>query len=261
MLTLCITSGKGGVGKTTLSINLGLAMVAAGRRVLLLDGDLGLANLNVLLGIVPRFTIQDVVRGERTLAQVVTPSAHGLDLIAGGSGIAELADLGVEAHENVLRGLEKLSGYDVLIVDTSAGIGENVIRFIQACDETLIVTTPHPTSLTDAYGVIKTVLSRESRALKLVVNMVNTENDAKVVASRLIGVTDKFMRGSLSAIGYVVRDPLIERSILAQKPHMVLNPTAPSAQRIREIAKRLLGLPDEDPNGGFRRFLQRLIGR
>jgi flagellar biosynthesis protein FlhG len=261
MLTLCITSGKGGVGKTTLSINLGLAMVAAGRRVLLLDGDLGLANLNVMLGIMPRFTIQDVVRGERTLSQIVTPTAYGLDLIAGGSGIAELADLDTQSRDHFLKGFDRLSGYDVLIVDTGAGIGENVIRFIMACDETLIVTTPHPTSLTDAYGVIKTVLSRESRALKLVVNTVNSENDARVVASRLIGVTDKFMKGSLTGIGYVPRDPLIERSILAQKPHLALNPTAASAQCIREIAKRLLGLPDDDPGHGFGRFLRRLMGR
>lgn len=261
MRTFCITSGKGGVGKTTMSINLGIAMARAGRRVLLLDGDLGLANLNVLLGVIPRFTLQDVARGDRTLAEIIIPTAYGLDLIAGANGIAELADLGEAERQNLLHGLEDLHEYDILLIDTGAGIGDSVIRFIMAADETLIVTTPHPTSLTDAYGIIKTILAREVKPLKLLVNCATSPRDAERVCARLVAVTGKFIHGALECIGYVPLDPLIEKSILTQKPHIVINPRSASAQRIREIALRLLRQPEPTLRKTLGRFIERLMGR
>ncbi|EGV33181.1 Cobyrinic acid ac-diamide synthase [Thiorhodococcus drewsii AZ1] len=259
MHTLCVTSGKGGVGKTTLSINLGIAIARTGRRVLMLDGDLGLANLNVMLGIIPKLTIHDVVRGHKTLSEIVMKTDYGIDLIAGASGIAELANLGETERQNVMRDLEGLGGYDVLIIDTGAGIGDNVVRFVLAADDALIVTTPHPTSLTDAYGIIKTVLAEEAKPLKLLVNCATSANDARRIASRLTGVTDKFMHGSLECIGYVPVDPLIEKSILAQKPHLILNPRSASAQRINEAAMRLIK-HDNNLKSSLGRFLRKLIG-
>lgn len=262
MRTLCITSGKGGVGKTTLSVNLGIALASSGKRVLLLDGDMGLANLNVLLGIIPKFTINDVVLGRKTLREILMPTGHGMDLIAGGSGIAGLADLSEDARRHLMDALGTLSGYDLLIIDTGAGIGDNVMRFILAADEVVIVTTPHPTSLTDAYGMIKSILAQESKSLKLIVNSASSPAEAQRVASRLKSVTDKFMNGTLDCIGYVPRDPLIEKSILAQKPHLLMHPLSSSAQRIRELAKRLSPAPHQDESGtGLGRFLKRLIGR
>ncbi|WP_240905773.1 P-loop NTPase [Thiorhodococcus mannitoliphagus] len=260
MRTLCITSGKGGVGKTTLAINLGIAIARAGRKVLLLDGDLGLANLNVLLGIIPRFTLHDVVRGQRSLAQIIMPTGYGLDLVAGASGIAELADLGEIERQNVIKSLQGLSGYDVLIIDTGAGIGDSVLRFALAADEVIVVTTPHPTSLTDAYGIIKAVLAQEAKPLKLLVNSVASAAEARRIADRLTSVTDRFVHGTLECVGYVPLDPLIEKSILAQKPHLVLNPGAASAQRIRETAMRLIEGREEDFRGGLGRFFKRLLG-
>ncbi|WP_295586138.1 AAA family ATPase [uncultured Lamprocystis sp.] len=261
MRTFCITSGKGGVGKTTLAINLGIAMARTGRRILLLDGDLGLANLNVLLGIIPKFTIQDVVRGEKTLAQVIMPTSYGLDLVAGATGIADLANLGGPEREHVLQGLEGLNGYDILIIDTGAGIGDNVIRFVLAADDAIVVTTHHPTSMTDAYGIIKTILTREAKTIKLLVNCVNSPSDAQQVGARLAAVTAKFLNGKIECIGYVQRDALIEKSIMAQKPHLILNPGAASAQRIREVAMRLLNEGEPDSKGTLGRFIQRLMGR
>ncbi|NEX19410.1 MinD/ParA family protein [Thiorhodococcus mannitoliphagus] len=261
MRTLCVTSGKGGVGKTTLSVNLGIAMARAGRRVLLLDGDLGLANLNVMLGVIPRFTIQDVVRGQKTLDQIVIQTSYGISLAAGATGIAELADLGEEERENVIRGLEGLRGYDVLIIDTGAGIGDNVVRFVLAADDVLIVTTPHPTALTDAYGIIKTVLTHESRAIKLIVNSVTSIRDARSAADRLTGVTSKFLNGTLECIGYIPFDSLVEKSIMKQQPHLVLHPTSTSAQRMQEAAMRLIGGQVADSKPGLGRFLQKLLGQ
>lgn len=261
MKTICITSGKGGVGKTTLALNLGLAMQEGQRRVLLLDGDLGLANLNVMLGLAPRFTIQDVIAQHMTLAQVVTTTPYGIDLISGGSGIAELADLSATARERLLHGLDSLDGYDTLLIDTGAGINDTVIRFILASRETLIVTTPHPTALADAYGVIKTVLTREPHRFLLVINAANSAAEARQVAARLIGVTEKFMPGSLSPLGYVPRDPLIERSILDQIPHVLQHPNSPSARQIHAIARRLSGETPTQERTGFKHFLRRLVGQ
>ncbi|MBB1125671.1 MinD/ParA family protein [Thiospirillum jenense] len=264
MRILCITSGKGGVGKTTMAINLGIAIANAGRRVLLMDGDLGLANLNVLLGIVPKLTIHDVVHGRKTLPQIIISTPYGVDLIAGGSGMAELADLTAMERQRVMRGLELLDGYDFLMIDTGAGIGENIVRFILASDETVIVTTPHPTSLTDAYGVIKTILSQQpSTQLKLLVNCVNTPADAQRVAASLSRVTDTFMHSTLECIGYVPVDMRIEKSILMQKPHLILNPNAPSAKLIHEIAHRLLTsapLTQDKHANKIEFFLKKLVG-
>lgn len=260
MRTLCVTSGKGGVGKTTLSINLGIAIAQTGRRVLLLDGDLGLANLNVMLGIIPKLTIHDLVRGHKTLEQIVIPTGYGMDLVAGANGIAELADLGEDERQNVMQGLAGLSGYDILIIDTGAGIGETVIRFILAADEVVIVTTPHPTSLTDAYGIVKTVLAKEPKPLKLLVNCVASAADASRVANRLSSVTGKFMKGRIDCIGHVPIDRLIERSILTQKPHLILNPGSASAQRIRDAAMRLIEVREPDSGSGLGRFFQKLLG-
>lgn len=261
MRTLCVTSGKGGVGKTTLSVNLGIAIARTGRRVLLLDGDLGLANLNVMLGVIPKFTIHDVVRGHKTLDQIVIPTAYGLDLVAGATGIAELADLSEEERQNVIRGLEGLRGYDLLIIDTGAGIGDNVIRFVLAADEIVVITTPHPTALTDAYGIIKTVLAQESRSIKLIVNSVTSLADARRAAERLVGVTSKFLNGTLECVGYVPLDSLVEKSIMKQQPHLVLHPSAGSAQRMQEAAMRLIGRATPDSGRGLGRFLQKLLGQ
>jgi len=260
MLTVCVTSGKGGVGKTTLSVNLGIAIARAGHRVLLLDGDLGLANLNVMLDVRPKYNIQDIVTGRRTLQQVIIPTAYGIDLLAGATGIAELADLREPERQSLIRGLAGLRGYDVLIIDTGAGIGDNVIRFVLASDEILLMTTPHPTSLTDAYGTIKSILSNESRSIKLIVNSVSSIKDARNAAERLVGVTDKFLDGSLECIGYIPSDGLIEKSIMQRKPHIVINPSSSSAQTIQEIAMRLIGRQATDSKKGFGRFLQRMFG-
>lgn len=261
MHSLCITSGKGGVGKTTLAVNLGIAMARGGKRVLLLDGDMGMANLNVQMGINPEFTIHDVVRGRKNLSQIVIPTEYGLDLIAGGSGIAELAELGEHERQNVLHGLEELHGYDILIIDTGAGIGDNVIRFILAAERTVIVTTPEPTSLTDAYGIVKTVLARREtrgKTLKLLVNCVVSGAQARDVAARLNSVTSRFLHEGLDCIGSIPCDPLIQKSIMAQKPHLILNPSAASARHIREAATRLVddrGTGIKNSLGGFLRAL------
>ena len=260
MRSLCITSGKGGVGKTTLAINLGIAIARRGQRVLLIDGDLGMANLNVQLGVNPRFTIQDVVRGRKALNQVILSTEYELDLLPGGSGIAELADLGESERHHVMRGLEDLHGYDILIIDTAAGISNNVIRFILAAEHVILVATPEPSSLTDAYGITKVVLAKQRKALKLLVNRVASAAEAGSVVKRLNTAAERFMSYEFDFIGYVPLDPLIQESIMKQKPHLILHPRAASARQIDEMAIQLTGGAGKDTKGGLGGFLRRLLG-
>jgi flagellar biosynthesis protein FlhG len=260
MHSLCITSGKGGVGKTTLAVNLGIAIARLGKRVLLLDGDMGLANVNVQMGIIPEYTIYDVVQGRKTLPEIVLQTPYGLDLVAGGSGIAELADLGRHERESVMRGIDELQVYQVLIIDTGAGIADNVIRFVLAAEHALIVTTAEPTSLTDAYGIIKTIVSRQPKVLKLLVNRVASAAEARHVFTRLNSVANRFIDYTLDDVGYVPYDRLIEKSIFQQKPHLVLNPTSASARTISEVALRLVGGQEPEGKGGWGGFLKNLLG-
>jgi len=257
--TICITSGKGGVGKTTLTVNLGIAIAKSGRRVLLLDGDLGLANVNVQLGVIPKLTINDVVKGTHRMSEVIRSTNFGIDIIPGASGIAALANLGETERAVLLSEMEALQGYDVMLIDTAAGIGENVLRFVLASDDIVVVTTPEPTALADAYGIIKTVLVQGPRRIRLLVNRARTLEHAKQVADHLSQVTARFTGTPLEVLAFVPLDPLIERSIYQQKPHLITNSGSRSAQMIRKAAERLV-LPDGSrQSSGVGAFFQRLL--
>ncbi|CAK0749420.1 flagellar biosynthesis protein FlhG [Gammaproteobacteria bacterium] len=257
--TLCVTSGKGGVGKTTLSINLGIAMAAEGYRVLLMDGDMGLANVNVQMGIVPEYNILDVIKGRKTLAQIVCKTTYGIDFIAGGNGISQLANIGEAEQSAFMNGMENLAEYDMMIIDTAAGIGANVIRFVLAADDVVVVTTPEPTAMADAYGIIKTVFASQSKPIKFLVNRVASEQHALQVVNRLNKVIDRFMGLHFNILGHVPSDPLIEKSIFQQRPHLVGNPGSKSAILIRTAANRIIDPHYKTPTTGLSGFFQNII--
>ncbi|MEI6414487.1 MAG: MinD/ParA family protein [Pseudomonadota bacterium] len=257
--TVCVTSGKGGVGKTTLSINLGIAMAAEGHRVLLLDGDMGLANVNIQMGIIPEYNILDVINRRKTLAQIVCKTSYGIDFIAGGTGIGQLANLGEAEQSAFMNGMESLAGYDMMIIDTGAGIGANVIRFALASDDVVVVTTPEPTAMTDAYGIIKTIIATQSKPIKFLVNRVNSEQQARQVVERLNKVIGHFMGLHFDILGYVPVDPLIEKSIFRQRPHLVGNPNAKSSTLIRVMANRIIDPHYQTPTTGLAGFFQKII--
>jgi flagellar biosynthesis protein FlhG len=168
--------------------------------------------------------------------------------------------LGLYERESVMQGLNGLQVYQVLIIDTGAGISDNVIRFVLAAEHALIVTTAEPTSLTDAYGIIKTIVSRQPKALKLLVNRVASAAEGRRVFTHLNSVTSRFIDYALEDAGYIPYDPLIEKSIFRQKPHLVLNPTSASARTIREVASRLMGGREPEGKGGWGRFVRGLLG-
>lgn len=259
MHVFCVASGKGGVGKTTLTVNLGITMAKTGKRVLLLDADLGMANVNIMLKIKPQFTIYDVIRGQKSMTEIIMSTPYGLDLIAGANGIAELADLQEPQLGNFLRGIEEISSYDILIIDTGAGISDNVIQFVLSADDVLIVTTPDPTAMTDAYGLIKTILQHENKPLKLIVNRAASSANGRRVAQCLTDLASRFMQGSVSYLGYVPADATIAKSVLNQKPFIVQNPRSPGADCMRGIVDELLskspGKSGKGVMGMIKRFL------
>lgn len=257
---ISITSGKGGVGKTTVSVNLAISMAKLGKKVILFDGDLGLANINVLLGIIPEHNIYEVLRGKRTLSDIIIPTNYGIDIIAGANGISQLANLSDTQREEFVQQLEGLTGYDVMIIDTGAGVSNNVIGLVMPADEILVVTTPEPHAITDAYGMIKSIVAnRQDKAIKLIVNRVASAVEAKRVADRLISISSQFLKTRVESIGFIFEEGLVQKSIRNQRPHVILHPGAKSSACIHHIGARLLNANIEERATGISGFFDKFL--
>ncbi|MEB3298488.1 MAG: MinD/ParA family protein [Candidatus Sericytochromatia bacterium] len=241
---IVVTSGKGGVGKTNVSVNLALAMGQLGKRVILFDADMGMANVDVMLNMSPTHTLTDVLAGRKTLAEVLLPIDQGVQLVPGGSGIAQLAALEsarLEATVHRLSELERLS--DLMIVDTGAGISPNVLGFVLAAPEVIVVTTPEPTSIVDAYGIIKAIDQRNPHAhVWLLVNMCASEQEARSVYDRLVTIIARFLGVKVRLLGWIERDAHVGKSVLQQRPFLKSYPGSTAARRVIELAERLLGV-------------------
>lgn len=259
---IVLSSGKGGVGKTNLSVNLALALADRERRTILFDADLGMANVDVLLGGAAKGTLQDVLAGRKSLAEILTPRGSHLSVVPGGSGVVELArldDRGVQKLVAALKGLEHQA--DFILVDTGAGIGPAVLNFALAADELLLVTTPEPTALTDAYGLIKTLTATNPHVrIRLLMNMVESELEARQVAEKLMMVVRRFLTADLSYFGFVTKDPNVGRSVLMQQPFFEAFPHGVAARRMKVLASLLIEPPeDEPPAQPSGLFFQRLV--
>jgi len=262
---ITVTSGKGGVGKTNISINLALSFSELGSRVVILDADFGLANIDVLLGIVPQFTLLDVLTDKKNILEVLTEGPHNIKFISGGSGVEELVKLDSQQVSKFVENmalLDKLA--DIVIVDTGAGLSENVMSFILAADEVLLVTTPEPTSITDAYALIKMVSNRDmSKKISVVVNKAESSNEANDVLRNLVMVADKFLGVRLEPAGYIMNDSVVTRAVKQQQPFSLVYPKSLAARNIREISEKLIKDGKENQvrqNNGIRGFLNRLVG-
>lgn len=239
---LAVASGKGGVGKTNTSVNLAIALAQQGQRVVVLDADLGLANVEVLLGINSLHNLQHVITGEKELKDILVPGPGGIFVVPGSSGLSQLADLGPQARQRILTGFDAVQAdADFFLIDTMAGIGQNTSGFAAAADELFIIATPEPSSIVDAYAMIKTMLQiRPDIAIQLLVNMALNEAQAKAVAAKLGRVVDHYLHRPLDYAGYIPRDPHVATSVMQTSPFLLRYPGAPASQQLTALARTLV---------------------
>lgn len=239
---IAVTSGKGGVGKTNLVGNMAVALRKKGHRVVIIDADVGLANIDIIFNLRPEFNIRHVISSEKSLKQVMVESEHGIQILPGGSGFADLTQLNEGEKLNLLSEFETLSDQaDIILVDTGAGISSNVLYFNSACDECVVIATKEPTSITDAYAMMK-VMSQEhgTQYFKLIVNMVDGENDAKKVYASLSGALDKFLGNVvLEYVGFIPFDRQLQRSVQQRSLIMDQDPGAAASQAITKITHHI----------------------
>ncbi|MDD2366571.1 MAG: MinD/ParA family protein [Desulfuromonadaceae bacterium] len=259
---ISVTSGKGGVGKSNVVSNLAIALSAQGKKVLLIDADLGLGNLDVLLGLSPVYNLNHVLNGEKSIVDILIDGPAGIKIIPAGSGVQELTSLGQHEKLKLLDELDMLEEqFDILIVDTEAGISENVTYFTVAAQEIFVVVTPEPTSITDAYALIKLLATRYSEHhFKVLVNMAKDSEDALEVFRKLANVAGRFLDISLDYLGCVIKDEKVIEAVKRQKAVTELFPDSEAAQCFTTIARRVIENKRQNRvKGNIQFFFRRML--
>lgn len=256
-----ITSGKGGVGKTTLAVNLALAAQMSGLSTVIFDADLGLANIDIVLGLFPRFNLMHVLQEEKTIGEILCVGPEGLRLVAGGSGWAELANLTKPQLGRFIAGLAELDNTtDLILIDTGAGLADSVLGFLYASQEIIVVTTPEPTAITDAYAVIKLMSQQEGKQIHVVVNRAQNQQEAEAVYGKIAATANRFLGIIPNFAGWVPEDSLATRAIISQQPILLKYPNSRVASAIRQLRGSLFANLSTDvvPEAGLRSFFSRL---
>ena len=261
---IAVTGGKGGVGKTSVSVNLATALCASGKRVVLFDGDLGLANADVFLGLSPRYTLAHVISGERTLDEILVTAPQGFLVVPAASGAADLANMSASEHLGLVQAFSTLAArVDVLIVDTAAGIAHSVLQFSQAAQHVIVVICDEPASLTDAYALVK-VLSRNHGVsrFRVVANQVRSAGSGQELFNRFERVTARFLDVVLEFAGEIPEDELLRRSVREQRPVFDAYPGSPASRAFKKLAARADTWPvPPGPRGNIEFFVERLVRR
>ena len=264
---ITITSGKGGVGKTHTTVNLGYQLAKSGKRVLLLDADLGLANINIMLGFEPKATIAQVLDGKAKIKDVIVSRSIGsskqsLDILPAASGIQEVVNLNESQRMLLLSEIGKLSeNYDYVLVDTAAGIGDSVVYFNTAAEEIVVIIAPEPTSITDAYALIKVLSSHHGlKEFSILVNRNPIGEDGRKTYAKLAMATDKFLHVRLKYVGAISEDETVSASVRAQKPFCELYPSAKASRDVAKISEKIINdKTRRPPQGGLQFFFNELI--
>lgn len=239
---ITVTSGKGGVGKSNVVINLAVALSHAGKRVLIIDADLGLANIDILLGLKNRFNIQDVVEGRMKLKDIVVHGPAGIKVIPGSSGIPRIANMSNRKRQEFTASFKELeSEADIILIDTSAGMSKNVIKFALLADEIVLVTTPEPSAITDAYAMIKVLHAEKPAAsIGLIVNLARSAAQATEVANKIAEVARQFLNFHIIILGTLPTDPCVPKAVMQRRPWAELYPRASASSAIRRVAAKIV---------------------
>ncbi len=263
MKIIAVTSGKGGVGKSSFSLNLGISLANMKdypKKVMVFDADLGLANIHILLGFIPKYNLFHVIKGQKKMTEIIYKSDYGIDFIAGASGLFQLANLKEDERENLIEALQEISYADFIIIDTAAGITSNVLSFVASAHEIIVITTPEPTAITDAYGVIKSIVAGvENPDIKLVTNRVRNTSEATRVAKKVIDVCHQFLNVRVENLGFIYDDPIVEDSVRKQIPYVQLHPSHNVSVCVNHIARRIMKLEVPQEEGGWQRFFKNIF--
>ncbi|MBO5460153.1 MAG: MinD/ParA family protein [Lachnospira sp.] len=266
---IAVTSGKGGVGKSSVSVNLAIQFKRLGKNVIILDADFGLANVEVMFGVIPRYNLSDLLYNGKELKEIICDGPEGIKFISGGSGIANLANFDKEQVKRLIAKLSELEQMaDVVIIDTGAGINPSVMEFLISSPETILVTTPEPTSVTDSYALLKALSMTEgfdekSTKIKMIANRVLDEKDGKALYEKLSMVVMKFLNMNIEFLGTVPQDNYITKAIMKQKPVSIMYPNAVSSKHFETIVQKLEGSAQNVPEqrkgikGYFKNFFAR----
>ncbi|MCL2093199.1 MAG: MinD/ParA family protein [Treponema sp.] len=260
---ITISSGKGGVGKTNISVNMALGYARLGKKVVVMDADLGLANVNIMLNMIPKYNLHDMIRKKKTMKEIMVETDYGISIVAGASGFSKVANLSDEERHLFIEELDTLSFADIIIIDTSAGVSSNVLDFIAAADDVVIITTPEPTAITDAYGIIKIIATEYDNLdteLKLVVNRAKSAVDAKKVADRMTHIVGQFLNLKVDYLGFIYEDPVVSQAVLRQKPFMSIDPRCKASICMQHIVGKM-DKGEFKGSGGFSSMFKRIFNR
>ncbi|MBE6014539.1 MAG: MinD/ParA family protein [Lachnospiraceae bacterium] len=266
---IAVTSGKGGVGKSNVSVNLAVQLKRMGKKVLIFDADFGLANVEVMFGAIPKYNLNDVIYNGMNIKDIISYGPYEIPFISGGSGILGLSNITREQISTLLSNMAELDGLaDIILIDTGAGIADNVMEFVSASGEVILVTTPEPSSLTDSYSLLKVLSSRkdfnkDTTAVKVIANKAATREDGKNVYTRLRTVVDQFLDINMELLGIVPGDTALERAVMRQVPVSLSAPEAKSSKSFEDIAQALIthSAYTDKQNSGMARMFAKLLNR
>lgn len=259
---ITVTSGKGGVGKSNFSLNFAIALKRLGKKALVFDADIGMANIDVLMGRTSSYSLYHLLKQEKTIWDIISVGPEDIHYIAGGSGFKDLLELSEEQLGRFASEIEKLHGeYDVILFDTGAGLSKETVKFISSAQETIVVTTPEPTSITDAYALIKMVKAMDmSIDFKLIVNRSSDQKEGKETAQKISLVAHRFLHSELPTLGILPDDPLVSKAVKRQVPFIIAYPDSEAAVALSRIARQFLDIPQTSgDNNGVKGFLTKLF--
>ena len=257
---ITVTSGKGGVGKSNIAVNLAVQFQRMGLKTIIFDADIGLANVEVMFGTIPKYSLNDLIYHDKEIEDIITDGPEGVGFISGGSGIMGLSNLTLDQISYLV------TIADVVIVDTGAGISDSVMEFVASSPEILLVTTPEPSSLTDAYSLLKMLYrnpkyDKNESVIHVLTNRAASFGEGKMVFDKLESVVKQFLDGSVHYIGIIPQDAMLEKAVRIQKPVSIVSPNARSSKRFEELAQYLVsgGKQDSSEQNAFRQFLTKLF--